>query len=379
EDEDALLATAADGALRALDAVACRVWLLDENGQWLLARATAGVPPDADYASERLPLSALMQDGRDGSGQPLVADAVLRDRRVVDRAWAEREGIAAFAGFPLRTQGRTLGVLALFGRRPLESGEVDALRLFADQLATALLKLQLSRRVELILESAGDGICGVDREGNTTFVNAAGARMLGYEPAEIIGRPLHEVVRHSRANGAPYRADECPSCAALQAGGVRQVADEVFWHKDGVSIPVEYVSTPIREHDEIVGAVVAFRDITERRAVERMKDEFVSTVSHEIRTPMNGVIGTTELLLHTDLTPRQQEYADAVRRSGETLLAIINDILDYSKIEAGKLDLEAIDVDVREVVEDVAELLAERAQAKGVELACSVDPDVPRT
>src|SRR5688572_6078058 len=112
-------------------------------------------------------------------------------------------------------------------------------------------------------------------------------------------------------------------------------------------------------------------------AASRAKSEFLANMSHEIRTPMNGMLGMTELLLDTRLSDTQRRYTYNVRSSCEALLTIINDILDFSKIEAGKLDLDAIDFSVREITEEVAELLAARAHAKGLEVLLRIDDDVP--
>src|SRR5581483_2825121 len=166
--------------------------------------------------------------------------------------------------------------------------------------------------------------------------------------------------------------------ARLARGERVEQYETVRLSKDGRRIEVALSLSPLRDaRGELCGRAAIARDITERRAVEQLRDEFISTVSHELRTPMNGVIGMTGLLLDTDLTPQQRDYAEAVRQSGQALLAIVNDILDLSKIDAGKLELEHVELDVHEIVDDAVGLLAGQAAGKGLELASLVHRDVP--
>jgi len=133
--------------------------------------------------------------------------------------------------------------------------------------------LQRLRRLEreraLILDAAGEGIYGLDREGRGTFVNAAAMEILGWTLEDVAGQTTHDLHHHTRTDGSPYPHDECPIYAALKDGAVHRIDDEVFWHKDGHCIPVEYTSTPIWEDGEIQGAVVMFHDITERKRAEQ--------------------------------------------------------------------------------------------------------------
>jgi PAS domain S-box-containing protein len=250
---------------------------------------------------------------------------------------------------------------------------------------------QLSVQRELLLHSAGEGIYGLDLQGNTTFINPAAARMTGWTPDELVGKLLHVILHHTKPDGTPYPREECPIYAAFKDGHACHVDSEVFWKRDGTSFPVEYTSTPIWEGGGLTGAVVMFKDITQRKQAEaelkrakeaaesasRAKSEFVANMSHEIRTPMNGVLGMTELALDTDLTGEQREYLETVQASANNLLTVINDILDFSKIEAGKLELNPVPFRLRETIDRIMKPLAVRAQQKELELLCDVRPEVP--
>jgi PAS domain S-box-containing protein len=129
----------------------------------------------------------------------------------------------------------------------------------------------------LLLESAGEGIFGVDDGGRTVFINPAAVRMLGFAADELLGQSIHEQIHHSAADGTPYSVEQCPMSAAYTRGVTRHVTREVLWRKDGKCFPVEYTSTPIKKGDRVVGAVVTFRDLTEMMALNR---DFVSLLEH---------------------------------------------------------------------------------------------------
>jgi PAS domain S-box-containing protein len=195
-------------------------------------------------------------------------------------------GIAALTLTPVSMANRGRGALLCWLRDAPSDEWVQALSALAVTVDVVLAGLQrmrdrdtawvqaneeiarLSRQEELLLTSAGEGICGLDRDGNVTFVNPAAARLLGYDVSELTGQAFHPLVHFAKEDSTPYLRAECPICAALRDGAVHRVTGEVFWRRDGTSLPVDYVSAPIRADDSIVGAVVIFADMTERRRAE---------------------------------------------------------------------------------------------------------------
>ena len=246
--------------------------------------------------------------------------------------------------------------------------------------------------VTLLLDSVPEAIFGIDLQGNCTFCNPACLRLLKFQDAsQLLGKHMHALIHHTHGDGSPYAAEECPIIEAFVHGAEAHVDNEPLWRSDGTSFPAEYWSRPLRRGEVLIGAVVTFMDVTERREAElvlrtakeaaeianRAKSEFLANMSHEIRTPLNGVIGMTDLALDTDLTPEQREYLETVKLSGDSLLTVINDILDFSKIEAGKMDIEAVDFNLRDCLEEALKAFALRADEKGLELLCDIAPDVP--
>jgi len=245
---------------------------------------------------------------------------------------------------------------------------------------------------KLLLESAPEAIYGIDLEGNCTFSNPACLSLTGYDNSlELLGRNMHKVLHYAKADGSPYPVEDCWIYRAFTEGIGTHRDDEVMWRKDGSCFAAEYWSHPLHRHNEVIGAVVTFMDITRRKQVEealraakaaaeaasQAKSEFLANMSHEIRTPLNGIMGMTDLALDTHPAPELRDYLETIKFSAGALRTVIDDILDFSKIEAQKVELEEIEFVLGECVENVLRTVLPRAEEKAIKLLSEIAPNVP--
>lgn len=276
-----LLQGCTEALVRHLDAAFARIWCLDETKQVLNLCASSGLYTHLDGPHSRVPIGEYKIGLIAAERKPILTNTVNGDPLVHDQEWAKREGMVAFAGYPLLSKQEVLGVMGLFARHPLTEFTLKSLGMVADRITVALErqvakdeKNKLTLFKQRLLASAGEGIYGLDLDGNTTFVNPAVLHMTGYEEDDLLGHSQHAILHHSKPDGSPYPPEECPIYAALRDGSVYHMDTEVFWRKDGSFFSVEYVSTPIRNDlGKLEGAVVTFQDITDRKRAEKVLQE----------------------------------------------------------------------------------------------------------
>ena len=273
-------------------------------------------------------------------------------------------------------------------------------------------------RTRLLLDSSGEGIYGIDLAGNCSFCNPSALRMLGYSRrSDLIGKGIHSLIHHTKADGTPMSEEECRALATYRTGEAAHVENELFWRADGSSFPVEYRSHPILNDGKLIGAVVTFSDITQRRQSEqalhrahadlaqerarlaerveertrelhqvnlelartaRAKDEFLATMSHELRTPLTSILGISEMLvdqLYGPLQEQQIKVIETIHESGSHLLTLINDILDIVKVEAGKMELAWDLVPVAQLCEASLRLIGPSARRKRQQVSFKISSE----
>ena len=293
---------------------------------------------------------------------------------------------------PVRAGSKVLAVLEFYCHFKLREDReaVAALETAAASLGQMLAQTQergqaaeLKRQQEILLDSVADGICGLDRQGQVSFANSAAARLLGAPPDTLTGKPVHELL-HGSAPVDRKCGEDCPLRNA-SAQSSNTSGEENIFRADGSSFPSEYVLTPIRGQGRFSGSVLSFRDISQRYALDRLKDEFISTVSHELRTPLTSIRGALGLLTSGILGEVNEKASNLLRialTNSDRLVRLINDILDLERIQSGREPLAFRPVQLADIVKQAIEDMQPVADAAGVKLIhdatkveISADPD----
>ena len=388
------------------------VTLIDLDRQWFKSRVGVGV----EQTSRDVAFCAHAIAGRD---LMVVPDATA-DARFADNPFVTGDAhVRFYAGMPLvSVEGHALGTLCVMDRVPrqLTPDQQEALRVLGRQVN---VQLDLRRNMLKLVRTSGElagtqeklaavlrsattvAILATNTRGTVTLFNPGAERLLGWSADEVIGKksPLNfllasEVEERSaelgRRLGKEIRG--LGYFAELSREGIHEERQWTHVRKDGSHVPAKLAVTPLHDaNNEIAGFLAVSKDLTDRKRYEqeligarvaaedasRAKTEFLANISHEIRTPLNAILGMTELALGTQLTADQREYVTAVQDAGRTLLALMNDVLDFSRIEARKLELYTINFPLRETLADVLRTFGLRAYQKGLELILQTGPDVP--
>ena len=314
-------------------------------------------------------------------------------------------GVQVLAAYT-KISGTDWGIVAKLDmsevRRPfVGAGAVAALTSLALVLLATLLFMRISSpiirhleessgQMQAILDSAGDGILGLDSEGRFTFVNRAAARMLSWPAEELIGKPGHATVHHSRSDGTPYPESECEVCSTLKDGELRREVEGAYWRRNGTWFPVARTVNALRRGDRVVGLVVTFRDVTERKKAEldlqlaqyELKkrntemEQFIYTVSHDLKSPlvtMQGFASHLRADIAKQRFDRTEDFVQRINNAADRMKRLIDELLELSRI--GRFVAAPERIGVSDLVREIADRYQDQIAEKGVTV--SIEPDMP--
>lgn len=369
----------------------------DKRRQMMVFQAATGLDSIGGKQYSEIPADESLSGVVARSGSPLVQVAGQANDES-SQAFLEAAGVRTFLCMPMVSAEGVFGTLSLAHFDAIEPDKrlLRWLESLANYLGFMLEKhhsqdmlRQSEETTRNVIETALDAVVSADSHGMISGWNGQAEAIFGWTREEVLGKPLEETIVSAKTrNSAPIGLTQLSQPG--ERTNLSKRIELTARHKSGREFPAELSITPVKTAAGVT--FTAFiRDITERKEAEqqlakardaaidaaRLKSEFLANMSHEIRTPMNGVIGMTDLLLDTSLDEEQKDYANTIRNSAEALLTVINDILDFSKIEAGKMLIENTETNLRQLLEEVTDLLAAVAQRKGVEMLCAIRPNVP--
>jgi PAS domain S-box-containing protein len=362
-----------------------------------------------DYVKRLLGPPYEVEAVGDGASALAAARARPPDLAVIDVMMPGLDGFELLREWRADAALKAVPVLILSARAG-EEARVEGLQAGADDyLVKPFSARELTARVNARLEIArlrgdatrvmshmAEGLYTVDSQGCVTAMNPAAEALFGWTLDELRGRRMHDVTHYQHQDGSPFAAEECAGLQVLREGITLTDYEDVFIRKDGTFFDVIYSSSPIREGDRIVGLVVVFRDVSERKRTERIlmeqsaalreseaqlrrvseiKDEFLATLSHELRTPLSAMLGWTQMLRSRSLRADAVEKAlESIERNARAQAELVNDLLDVSRIVSGKLYIEKEIVDLTSIVASAVETVAPTAAARRIALRVSSDP-----
>ena len=279
---DVILHECAQQIVTQLDMAFARVWTLDDAAETLVLRASAGLYTHLDGGHSRVKMGEFKIGRIALSKKPHVSNTVLTDPEVGDKEWAAREGMVAFAGYPLLLEDKIFGVLAMFSRKPISEGVVQDLELICDGITQWVARKQVEEKLEernewlhVTLKSIGDAVIATDIHGHVTFMNPVAQNMTGWQPQEALGRSIHAIFNIVKeTTDAPV---ENPIDIVLRENRVVALANHtVVISKHGVRTPIEDSAAPIHDgKGALIGAVMVFYDVSERRSREKERDDLL--------------------------------------------------------------------------------------------------------
>ena len=333
------------------------------------------------------------------SGETVISNSPDRDVRSGGRP-ERHPPMTAFLGIPLHHGLDLVGMVGIANRPGgYDEDLVSAIEPFLASCANLIVAYRSDRRREeaeealhrterrlrLVAENVADLLYTMSDEGTLRFISGSVERLLGYQPGILVDTDVLELIHPE--DRAAFRE----SIQDVEAGASNVPVEHRMLHTDGTWRLMEASGVNMLDDPEVGSWVVNSRDVTARKEAEielqRARDaaqqasaskaQFLANISHEIRTPMNAILGMTELTLETELSAEQREYLGTTKTSVDSLLTLINDLLDLSKIEAGKLTLEEIPFSLSDTIGDTVRTMAVRAAEKGIELSATLDPSVP--